>query len=104
MRTQSRRRPPRAPLALAAAGTLLAPLLSGCWVGAGGAGSGGDAINVLMVNNPQMVELQKLTRAHFTTETGIKAAAGRLARRLRREDVALTLVNAEPDFVERVRM
>ncbi|THA70904.1 oxidoreductase [Streptomyces sp. A0642] len=31
-------------------------------------------------------------------------AAGRLAKRLRREDVALTLVNAEPDFVERVRM
>ncbi|GAA2095542.1 FAD-dependent oxidoreductase [Streptomyces albiaxialis] len=31
-------------------------------------------------------------------------AAGRLARRLRREDVSLTLVNAEPDFVERVRM
>ncbi|MFB7292890.1 NAD(P)/FAD-dependent oxidoreductase [Actinacidiphila glaucinigra] len=32
------------------------------------------------------------------------SAAGRLARRLRREDVAITLVNAEPDFVERVRM
>lgn len=31
-------------------------------------------------------------------------AAGRLARRLRREDVAITLVNPEPDFVERVRM
>lgn len=31
-------------------------------------------------------------------------AAGRLARRLRREDAAITLVNAEPDFVERVRM
>ncbi|AZM61122.1 MULTISPECIES: NAD(P)/FAD-dependent oxidoreductase [unclassified Streptomyces] len=30
-------------------------------------------------------------------------AAGRLARRLRREDVAITLVNAEPGFVERVR-
>ncbi|MEU5860842.1 FAD-dependent oxidoreductase [Nonomuraea sp. NPDC047529] len=30
--------------------------------------------------------------------------AGRLARRLRHEDVAITLVNAEPDFVERVRM
>ncbi|KAA9375457.1 oxidoreductase [Microbispora cellulosiformans] len=30
--------------------------------------------------------------------------AGRLAKRLRREDVAITLVNAEPDFVERVRM
>ncbi|MEV8022609.1 sugar ABC transporter substrate-binding protein [Streptomyces sp. NPDC086554] len=70
MRTQSRRRP-RA-LAVAAAGTLLAPLLSGCWAGAGGTGSGGDSINVLMVNNPQMVELQKLTAAHFTKETGIK--------------------------------
>ncbi|AZP19147.1 oxidoreductase [Streptomyces aquilus] len=31
-------------------------------------------------------------------------AAGRIARRLRREDVRITLVNAEPDFVERVRM
>ncbi|YCK41984.1 NAD(P)/FAD-dependent oxidoreductase [Actinomadura sp. ATCC 39365] len=30
--------------------------------------------------------------------------AGRLARRLSREDVAITLVNAEPDFVERVRL
>ncbi|MDX3058260.1 FAD-dependent oxidoreductase [Streptomyces sp. NE06-03E] len=32
------------------------------------------------------------------------SAAGRVARRLRREDVAITLVTAEPDFVERVRM
>ncbi|MFE6767796.1 NAD(P)/FAD-dependent oxidoreductase [Streptomyces fimicarius] len=31
-------------------------------------------------------------------------AAGRLARRLRSEDVSITLVDAEPDFVERVRM
>jgi len=31
------------------------------------------------------------------------AAAGRLARRLSRTDVTITLVNAEPDFVERVR-
>ncbi|MFF3889993.1 NAD(P)/FAD-dependent oxidoreductase [Streptomyces sp. NPDC001914] len=31
-------------------------------------------------------------------------AAGRLAKRLHREDVAITLVNPEPDFVERVRM
>ncbi|MFH8341212.1 ABC transporter substrate-binding protein [Streptomyces sp. AM6-12] len=71
MRTPSRRRP-RAVLVLATAGTLLTPLLSGCWVGAGGGGSGGDSINVLMVNNPQMVELQKLTASHFTKETGIK--------------------------------
>ncbi|MFK4866606.1 NAD(P)/FAD-dependent oxidoreductase [Streptomyces sp. CSMPJR101] len=31
-------------------------------------------------------------------------AAGRLARRLHGDDVTVTLVNAEPDFVERVRM
>lgn len=31
------------------------------------------------------------------------SAAGRLARRLHRDDVSLTLVSAEPDFVERVR-
>ncbi|MEE1818811.1 FAD-dependent oxidoreductase [Streptomyces sp. SP18ES09] len=31
-------------------------------------------------------------------------AAGRLAKQLHREDVALTLVNPEPDFVERVRL
>ncbi|MQY35955.1 NADH dehydrogenase-like protein YjlD [Streptomyces sp. RB17] len=31
-------------------------------------------------------------------------AAGRLARRLRPEDVAVTLVNPDPDFVERVRL
>ncbi|MFF1443927.1 ABC transporter substrate-binding protein [Streptomyces sp. NPDC058295] len=73
MRTQSRRRP-RATLAAVAAGTLLAPLLSGCWAGAGGAGSGGDSLNVLMVNNPQMAELQKLTAAHFTKETGIEVS------------------------------
>ncbi|AXE28220.1 oxidoreductase (plasmid) [Streptomyces globosus] len=31
-------------------------------------------------------------------------AAGRLARRLHADDVTITLVNAEPDFVERVRL
>jgi NADH dehydrogenase FAD-containing subunit len=30
--------------------------------------------------------------------------AGRLARRLHREDVTITLVNPEPDFVERIRL
>ncbi|GHD84463.1 ABC transporter substrate-binding protein [Streptomyces naganishii] len=72
MRTQNRRAP-RALCAVAAAGTLITPLLAGC-SGAGGAGGGSSAhsINVLMVNNPQMVELQKLTAAHFTKDTGIK--------------------------------
>ncbi|MFS4095821.1 ABC transporter substrate-binding protein [Streptomyces sp. AF1A] len=72
MRTQSRRIP-RPLFAVAAAGTLITPLLAGC-SGAGGAGGGASAhsINVLMVNNPQMVELQKLTAANFTKDTGIK--------------------------------
>src|SRR5690242_4502101 len=46
---------------------------SGCagWGGRGG-GGGEDSINVLMVNNPQMIDLQKLTAANFTKQTGIK--------------------------------
>ncbi|SNR69172.1 ABC transporter substrate-binding protein [Blastococcus mobilis] len=46
--------------------------VSGCagW-GGGPAGGGADTINVLMVNNPQMVDLQQLTAEHFTAETGI---------------------------------
>jgi sorbitol/mannitol transport system substrate-binding protein len=56
-------------LALAVCGGLLAAACSG----AGGAGgSGGRSLNVLMVNNPQMMDLQKLTAANFTKSTGIK--------------------------------
>ena len=46
--------------------------VSGCagW-GGGARGGGPDSINVLMVNNPQMVDLQQLTAEHFTAETGI---------------------------------
>jgi sorbitol/mannitol transport system substrate-binding protein len=54
----------------AAAGLSL--LASGCAGWGGGPGGGGpNSINVLMVNNPQMVDLQKLTAANFTKETGI---------------------------------
>ncbi|ONK10284.1 sugar ABC transporter substrate-binding protein [Streptomyces sp. MP131-18] len=67
MRSQSRRTM-RALVASAAAGTLLAAC-----AGAGGHGSSGDdSINVLMVNNPQMTQLQELTAEHFTEETGIE--------------------------------
>ena len=47
-------------------------MLSGC--GAGGGGGGGDdkSINVLMVGNPQMVDIEKLTKDSFTKDTGIK--------------------------------
>jgi sorbitol/mannitol transport system substrate-binding protein len=57
----------RIPVVAMAAGALLA----GC-AGMGGGGSGGKTINVLMVNNPQMMDLQKLTAKHFTEETGIR--------------------------------
>ncbi|MEW1722485.1 sugar ABC transporter substrate-binding protein [Streptomyces sp. NPDC093109] len=69
MPLQQRRRGIRA----VGAGAALVGLLAGC-SGAGGASSsgGGETINVLMVNNPQMVELQKLTADNFTKETGIK--------------------------------
>jgi sorbitol/mannitol transport system substrate-binding protein len=39
--------------------------------GAGGGSGGKHSINVLMVNNPPMLELQKLTAANFTKDTGI---------------------------------
>ncbi|WP_374205557.1 ABC transporter substrate-binding protein [Streptomyces sioyaensis] len=46
--------------------------VAGC-SGAGNVGKGDpNTINVLMVNNPQMVDLQRLTAEHFTKETGIK--------------------------------
>jgi sorbitol/mannitol transport system substrate-binding protein len=47
--------------------------LSACagWGGGGIGGGGPNSINVLMVNNPQMVDLQQLTAEHFTKETGI---------------------------------
>jgi sorbitol/mannitol transport system substrate-binding protein len=52
---------------------LVVALLGGCagW-GAGGGGGGADSISVLMVNNPQMVDLQRLTADNFTRETGVK--------------------------------
>lgn len=49
-------------------------VFTGCtagWGGGGGGGEEGRSINVLMVNNPQMVDLQQLTAEHFTAETGI---------------------------------
>ena len=45
---------------------------SGAGGGSAGGGSGSHSINVLMVNNPQMLDLQKLTAANFTKTTGIK--------------------------------
>jgi sorbitol/mannitol transport system substrate-binding protein len=58
-------------LAVATA-TVLSMVVSGCAGWGGGPGGGGpNSINVLMVNNPQMVDLERLTAANFTAETGI---------------------------------
>jgi sorbitol/mannitol transport system substrate-binding protein len=56
----------------AAAAVVLLLGVSACagWGGRAG-GGGADSISVLMVNNPQMVDLQRLTAKHFTRETGI---------------------------------
>ncbi|MBW0123789.1 sugar ABC transporter substrate-binding protein [Pseudonocardia oceani] len=56
-----------------AVGMVLAVLATSSCAGWGGSvgGGGPDSINVLMVNNPQMVDLQRLTADNFTRETGI---------------------------------
>jgi sorbitol/mannitol transport system substrate-binding protein len=46
--------------------------LSACSGAGGGGSSGANSINVLMVNNPQMVDVQKLAADNFTKKTGIK--------------------------------
>lgn len=64
-RSQARRR------SVALAGIATMALAAGCTAGAGGFDSSEHSINVLMVNNPQMMDLQALTAEHFTAETGI---------------------------------
>jgi sorbitol/mannitol transport system substrate-binding protein len=58
---------------IAGAALAAALLSSGCagWGGGSSGGKGGNSITVLMVNNPQMVDLQQLTAKHFTADTGI---------------------------------
>lgn len=59
-------------LAAAVLVPLVAVALAGCGAGGGtSTGDGADEVNVLMVNNPQMLDLQKLTADHFTKDTGI---------------------------------
>ncbi|CCQ44451.1 bacterial extracellular solute-binding family protein [Pseudarthrobacter siccitolerans] len=57
-----------------AAGALCVALSASACAGAGGGNSAGDpnSISVLMVNNPQMEDLQRLTAENFTKETGIR--------------------------------
>ena len=63
------------PMVLTSGLLTTAMIVTGC-AGAGGGGGGGeggeDSINVLMVGNPQMVDIEKLTADSFTKDTGIK--------------------------------
>jgi sorbitol/mannitol transport system substrate-binding protein len=56
-----------------AAAVLLASglALAGCSGAGGGGGGSGQSINVLMVANPQMTDIQKLTAENFTKQSGI---------------------------------
>ncbi|MEU7904623.1 sugar ABC transporter substrate-binding protein [Actinoplanes sp. NPDC049118] len=57
-----------------AAAALLAVALAGCagWGGGGGGSDDANSIDVLMVNNPQMIDLQRLTADNFTKQSGIR--------------------------------
>jgi sorbitol/mannitol transport system substrate-binding protein len=59
---------------VSAAAALLVMALTGCagWGGGGGGSDDANSIDVLMVNNPQMIDLQQLTAENFTAETGIR--------------------------------
>ena len=58
---------------VAATAFAVALVLAACGAGGSGGGDSGDStIRVAMVNNPQMVDLQKLTAENFTKKTGIK--------------------------------
>ncbi|GFJ87011.1 sugar ABC transporter substrate-binding protein [Phytohabitans rumicis] len=48
------------------------PLAACGGAGGGGSSGGGQSINVLMVANPQMTDIEKLTADTFTKDTGIK--------------------------------
>lgn len=65
---------PKMRAATLAAGALCVALSASACAGAGGGNSAGNpnSINVLMVNNPQMEDLQRLTADNFTKETGIQ--------------------------------
>lgn len=82
----------------AIAAVALGGVLSGCGAGGGedegGGGSGGaKTVKVLMVNNPQMIDLQKLTADNFTKKTGIKVQFKTLPENDVRDTIAQDVAN-----------
>ncbi|UQA92420.1 ABC transporter substrate-binding protein [Streptomyces halobius] len=74
-------------LRTAAVALAAAALLAGC-VDDDGDSSGSRAINVLMVDNPQMLEVRKLAAKHFTEETGIEVNFTVLSENEVREEIS----------------
>jgi sorbitol/mannitol transport system substrate-binding protein len=79
---------------IASSASLLA--VTGCGAGGGGGGgaaSDGKTVRVLMVNNPQMVDLQKLAKDHFTKDTGVKVEFKVLPENDVRDTIAQDVAN-----------
>jgi sorbitol/mannitol transport system substrate-binding protein len=79
---------------VAVAAILALAVPAGC--GAGGGGGGGEGsgrVRVLMVNNPQMVDLSKLTAANFTKDTGIEVDFKLLPENDVRDTIAQDVAN-----------
>jgi sorbitol/mannitol transport system substrate-binding protein len=78
-------------------GAVCALALTAAGCGAGGGGGGGAAgsktVRVLMVNNPQMVDLQKLTKDNFTKQTGINVEFKVLPENDVRDTIAQDVAN-----------
>jgi sorbitol/mannitol transport system substrate-binding protein len=73
--------------------------IAGCGAGGGGGGEeGSKTVRVLMVNNPQMVDLQKLTKDNFTKETGINVEFKVLPENDVRDTIAQDVANAAGQY------
>jgi sorbitol/mannitol transport system substrate-binding protein len=85
-------------LAAAIAAVAGAMALTACGAGGGGGGAAGSkTIRVLMVNNPQMVDLQKLAGA-FTKQTGVKVDFKVLPENDVRDTIAQDVANGAGQY------
>src|SRR3954451_15658386 len=68
---------------------------TGCGAGGGGGGGkkGSKTVRVLMVNNPQMVDLQKLANDNFTKQTGTNVHFKGLPENAVRDTIAQDVAN-----------
>jgi sorbitol/mannitol transport system substrate-binding protein len=83
---------------LCAVACAAAAAVAGCGAGGGGGGAkGSKTIRVLMVNNPQMVDLQRLA-GNFTKQTGIKVQFKVLPENDVRDTIAQDVANGAGQY------